>query len=257
MNRLSSSDIYEPEFVKSVFDRCSSKYIWFSTVCSFGFTEIWRDDCVKNFLDTARISGTGYDLMAGTGEVWPKLLKHHPDIDKITAIDISDGMHRRALQRLHTMRAHKIDFIADNVLATDLSPESADFVVSTFGLKTFNPAQLEALADLIARVLKPGAQFSLIEASDPKGWWLRPLYLFHLRRVLPLIERIFLRGAQDFAMIGTYSTNFGDASSFAEMLRARGLKTKFKRHFFGCATSVSGTKPIAAEELDIVQENAS
>ncbi|MEO1189217.1 MAG: class I SAM-dependent methyltransferase [Pseudomonadota bacterium] len=245
MKSLNNVDIYEPGFVKDVFDRCSGKYIWFSTICSMGFTEIWRSDCVKNLHSAHPLTGRGYDLMAGTGEVWPHLLKHHPAIDKITAIDISKGMHTRAMDRLHHMRAHKIEFLADNVLETELPPESADFLVSTFGLKTFNPAQLSRLADLVARVLKPGGRFSLIEASDPKGWWLRPLYLFHLKTVLPLIERIFLSGAQDFAMIGTYSTNFGDASTFADMLRARGLETVFKKHFFGCATSVSGIKPIA------------
>lgn len=184
--------------------------------------------------------------MSGTGEIWPHLLKRHSRIDSIKAIDISDGMHKKAMRRLHQMRAHKIEFVADNILQTRLPPESADFVVSTFGLKTFNQDQLERLADLIARVLKPGAVFSLIEASDPKGWWLRPLYLFHLKTVLPIIEKLFLSGAKDFAMIGTYSTNFGDASEFSEMLRARGLEVTFKKHFFGCATSVSGVKPIAA-----------
>lgn len=240
-----AEDIYDPDFVKDVFDRCSEKYIWFSTICSFGFTEIWRGDCVRNLADGVPLIGHGYDLMSGTGEVWPHLLRQHPEIEQITAIDISDGMHNRAMTRMHHLRAHKISFVADNVLATKLDPQSADFVISTFGLKTFNEVQLEKLADLIAHVLKPGGRFSLIEASDPKGWRLRPLYLFHLKGVLPMIERLFLRGAQDFAMIGTYSTNFGDASSFCEMLRARGLHTQFKRHFFGCATSVSGSKPIA------------
>lgn len=97
------------------------------------------------------------------------------------------------------------------------------------------------LAALVARVLKPGA-FSMIEASDPKGWWLRPLYLFHLKVVLPLTERIFLRGAQDFAMIGTYSTNFGNAAQLAAMLCDQGLEVAFTEYFFGCATSVAGRK---------------
>lgn len=257
MTQLETNDIYDPTFVKEVFDRCSQKYIWFSTICSFGFTEIWRSDCVKNLNTDRQLNGLGYDLMSGTGEIWPHLLKRYPEIDRITAIDISDGMHKKAMQRLHQMRAHKIEFVADNVLQTRLKAESADFVVSTFGLKTFNHDQLERLADLIARVLKPGGVFSLIEASDPKGWWLRPLYLFHLKTVLPMIEKFFLKGAKDFAMIGRYSTNFGDASKFAKMLRARGLETTYKEHFFGCATSVSGFKPIAASELDLADESVS
>src|SRR4029078_7555793 len=126
---------------------------------------------------------------------------------------------RRAMERLHAHRAHRIEFIEDDVLASDLPPESVDFVISTFALKTFNPEQHVRLAALIARVLKPGGVFSTIEASDPKGWWLRPLYLFHLNVILPLIERIFLRGAQDFSMIGTYSTNFGSGAEIAATLR--------------------------------------
>ena len=189
-------------------------------------------------------SAQGYDLMAGTGEVWPHLLQRFDGVKSITAVDISSGMHRLAMKRLHAHRAHRIEFIEDDVLASDLPPESADFVVSTFGLKTFNPGQHARLAALIARVLKPGGVFSMIEASDPKGWWLRPLYLFHLRAVLPLIERIFLRGAQDFMMIGTYSTNFGNAAELAAMLRGHGLEVKFSKYFFGCATGVAGRKPI-------------
>ncbi len=236
-------DIYDPKFVKAVFDRCSDRYITFSLICSFGFTERWRRQCVAAMPALPAKNAGGYDLMAGTGEVWPHLLKRFADIKAVTAVDISPGMHRRAMERLHAHRAHRIEFIEDDVLASDLPSESADFVISTFGLKTFNPAQHARLAALIARVLKPGGVFSLIEASDPKGWWLRPLYLFHLKVVLPLVERTWLRGAQDFAMIGTYSTNFGSAAELAAMLRGQGLEVEYTKYFFGCATGVAGRRP--------------
>jgi len=240
----SAADIYDPRFVKDVFDRCSERYIAFSYACSFGFTERWRQQCI-GALPPLQEQASGYDLMAGTGEAWPHLLKRFTNIASITAVDISSGMHKRALERLHRHRAHKIDFIEDNVLESALPDASADFVISTFGLKTFNTQQHGELAKLIARVLKPGGAFSMIEASDPKGWLLRPLYLFHLQTVLPLVERFLLRGAQDFAMIGTYSTNFGDAAGIAALLRAEGLEVEFRRYFFGCATGVAGRKPAA------------
>ncbi len=182
--------------------------------------------------------------MAGTGEAWPHLLRQRPHVSSITAVDISTGMHRRAIDRLHRHRSHKIRFIEDNVFDSALPENSADFVISTFGLKTFNDAQHRRLARLVARVLKPGGVYSLIEASDPKGWILRSAYLFHLRRVLPLIERVFLSGAQDFAMIGEYSTNFGDARNIADYLREEGLDVQYNKFFFGCATGVSGRKPV-------------
>ncbi|MDT3379179.1 class I SAM-dependent methyltransferase [Labrys neptuniae] len=238
-----AEDIYDPQFVKGVFDRCSDRYIAFSTWCSLGFTERWRRQCVEALPAPEAPAATGYDLMAGTGEVWPHLLKRYPAIAGIVAVDISTGMHQRAMTRLHAHRAHKIAFIEDDVLSSTLPDGGADFVISTFGLKTFNPTQHRKLAALIARCLKPGGSFSLIEASDPKGWWLRPLYLFHLKMVLPMIERFLLKGAQDFAMIGTYSTNFGDASAFARMLEAEGLQVDYRKFFYGCATGVCGRKP--------------
>jgi demethylmenaquinone methyltransferase/2-methoxy-6-polyprenyl-1,4-benzoquinol methylase len=152
-------------------------------------------------------------------------------------------MHRRALERLHAHRAHKITFIEDDVLKSALTPASADFVVSTFGLKTFNAAQHEQLAALVSRVLRPGGGFAFIEASDPKGWLLRPVYLFHLKVFLPLVERVFLRGARDFAMIGAYCAHFGDAEQFGRLLVAEGLDVEFRRFFFGCASGVFGRKP--------------
>lgn len=235
-------DIYDPDYVRDVFDRCSDKYIAFSNVCSFGFTQIWRRQCAE-MLGQLPKGAVGYDLMAGTGEVWPHLLRACPEIGAITAVDISSGMHKRAMERLHAMRAHKIAFIEDDVFASELPDASADFIISTFGLKTFSPEQHQRLAALTARVLKPGGRFAYIEASDPKGWMLRPLYHFHLNRVLPIVEKTLLQGAQDFSMIGAYADRFGDASGFADMLRGEGLETDYRRFFFGCASGVCGRKP--------------
>jgi demethylmenaquinone methyltransferase/2-methoxy-6-polyprenyl-1,4-benzoquinol methylase len=237
------SDIYDPAFVKGVFDRCSGRYIAFSWLCSFGFTERWRRQCIQALPEPAVVAPSGYDLMAGTGEAWPHLLSRFPDVGPIVAVDISAGMHRRALERLHRHRSHRISFIEDDVLASGLKDESADFVISTFGLKTFNASQQAALAALVGRVLRPGGVLAFVEASDPEGWWLRPAYLFHLKVVLPLVERLLLRGAQDFAMIGTYCANFRDARGFAERLEAEGLEVSFRRLFFGCASAVCGHKP--------------
>jgi demethylmenaquinone methyltransferase/2-methoxy-6-polyprenyl-1,4-benzoquinol methylase len=181
--------------------------------------------------------------MAGTGEIWPHLLRRFPDLGSIIALDISHRMHVEALERLHAKLAHKIEHLEANALESDLPKETADLVVSTFGLKTFNKDQQDILAHQIARMLKPGGSFSMIEASDPKDWFLRPLYRLYLDRLLPKIERFFLKGANDFSMIGTYTKNYENSSHMAESLRTAGLQVSYKKHFFGCATSVAGHKP--------------
>ncbi len=142
------------------------------------------------------------------------------------------------MERLHAHRAQRIDFIEDDVLASGPAPESADFVISTLRAQDLQPRPARAPRRARREGAETGRRVRHDEASDPRGWWLRPLYRFHLKVALPLIERMVLRGAQDFAMIGTYSTTFGAMPPrFAQMLRAEGLEAEYRRFFFGCATA--------------------
>lgn len=233
---------YDPETVAHLFDRCAGNYRWWSQVSSFGFVDRWRRAAVRQI--EAVQPEVIVDLMAGTGEVWPHLLARFPKA-QITAIDISHNMHLHALEMLHEERAERITHLEANALTTPLPDGMADVVVSTFGLKTFDAAQHVTLARQVARLLKPGGAFSLIEASDPVGWFGRPFYRVYMDRILPFVERLFLRGAEDFSMIGPYTKAFGDCRGFAQALEAEGLQVTYHRHFFGCATSVCGRKPVA------------
>jgi ubiquinone/menaquinone biosynthesis C-methylase UbiE len=244
-NESDRADIYDPAYVADLFDRCSSNCRRWSAVSSFGFTYIWRRQCVALFAPPGP-GAVAVDLMAGTGEVWPHLLRRIPDLATITALDISHRMHLDAVARLHGPYADRITHLEANALETVLPSDQADLLISTSGLKTFNPEQQTILAKQIARILKPGGQFALIEASDPKGWILRPLYRFYLDRVLPQVERLFLNGAHDFSMIGAYTRNFVSASHMTNALRDAGLEVTLRKHFFGCATSVAGRKPKSA-----------
>ena len=235
-------DIYDPLVVRDIFDKCSSAYRIWSQVASFGFVTVWRRQCIDSMPAIAAHDAKGLDLMAGTGEAWPHLLKRRPGIAKIAAVDISSEMNKRALDRLHRTRAAKIELIEANVLENAIPDASADFIVSTFGLKTFNAVQHRQLAREIARILKTGGVFGLIEASDPKGWMLRLLYRFYLEQVLPLVERTVLNGAQDFSMISIYTKNFCDCRFFAQCLQEEGLEAEYKSFFFGCASGVFGRK---------------
>lgn len=257
-----SEDIYDPAFVAALFDRCSARYRRWSAISSFGFGYLWRKQCVARLIAQSSIAriqnGTlgpalpnnaqVVDLMAGTGEVWPHVLAAFPRA-QITAIDISPAMHKDAVTRLQKGHAGQISHLTANALDDTVPALSADLLVATFGLKTFRKDQQTILANQIARILRPGGSFSLIEASDPKGWALRPLYRAYLGRVLPLIERLFLQGAQDFSMIATYTKNFENCDHMESALRDAGLKVSVKKHFFGCATSVAGTKPIAPDAV--------
>lgn len=250
-------NIYDPRFVADLFDRCAPRYRRWSALASFGMVWLWRRTCARRLAAMARIAQMkgaapaplprAYDLMSGTGEVWPHLWREVPKA-QITAIDLAPTM--QAWARTPALHAHRVRAVTANAVTTDLPPAEADLVISAFGLKTLTPEDRTRLAKQIARLLRPGGAFALIEASDPKQWALRPLYRWYLDRVLPALERLVLRGAQDFALIGVYTRDFGDCMQFAEALRAEGLFVAPRAHVFGCATSVAGFKPAAPPQRE-------
>jgi ubiquinone/menaquinone biosynthesis C-methylase UbiE len=239
-----SEDIYSPVYVKDLFDRCSGAYRIWSQIASFGFVMMWRRQCINNMPQILTRGSEGFDLMAGTGEAWPYLLRRNPDVLSITAVDISTEMNRLAVERLHKPRKAKIKLLEADVLNAELPADAADFVISTFGMKTLNQEQQARFASELARVLKPGGVFSIIEASDPKQWRFHGLYRFYLGKMLPMIEALFLRGAKDFSMISIYTKNFGDCRHLASEIAAIGLEVEYKSYFFGYATGVVGRKPV-------------
>ena len=76
-----------------------------------------------------------------------------------------------------------IEILKENVFENSIANETADFVVSGFGLKTFNDEQLKKLAIEINRILKPNGKFSLIEVSVPNSTFLKPFFMFYLKLI--------------------------------------------------------------------------
>ncbi|PEN06218.1 hypothetical protein CRI93_10345 [Longimonas halophila] len=232
--------LYDPTFVSGLFDEMAATYGVVNYISSFGFCKRWRLQCV----DLAGIEPghTVYDLMSGMGECWPRIDTHLQGCGALVGLDISPVMCSRAKSQ-----AERVDVptsvVRDDVLTNTLPTASADRVVSAFGLKTFSPAQRETLAREVARVLKPGGRFSFLEISVPPSALLRIPYLLYLRAVIPHIGHLFLGNPANYRLLGIYTTRFGTSRSFYQKLAAQGLKVRYQRFFFGCATGVTGYKP--------------
>jgi len=237
----SQNNIYDEVFVENLFNRMSQTYGMTNYISSFGFTERWRKKCVQEINWSSDLK-EGYDFMSGMGESWGIIFNaSHPKI-KITGIDISKAMNKKAQEKLNRYPHWNIETKEENILKNSLLSDSADFIISTFGLKTFSAQQLDILADEIKRVLKKGGQFSMVEISRPQYWLLTPLYLFYLKRLIPIIGWLFMGNSLDYKMLGIYCEAFGNCQSFADQLRSKGLEVECKSYFFGCATTVVGLK---------------
>lgn len=233
-------DIYDPAFVEELFDGMSGSYDRMNTITSFGFSTRWR----KQFLDDIQLEKATLvvDLMAGMGECWPNLIKKIPSSAKIIGIDLSDGMLRHAYKQQKKFSESEIEIYKLNIFENHLPDASASHVVSGFGLKTFNEEQLHKLALETKRLLKNGGHFSFIDVSVPQPKFLRFFYMFYLKRVIPILGRIFLGNPENYKMLGTYTEKFQNAKEVVEIFRQVGLETNYISYFYGCASGVYGKK---------------
>ncbi|MCB1167395.1 MAG: class I SAM-dependent methyltransferase [Leptospiraceae bacterium] len=229
---------YDPQYVAGLFDRMAKTYGVLNYITSFGFSERWRHQCIaaiEQWPKGARV----FDLMSGMGEAWPSIARR--GAGEIVAIDLSPEMCKRA-ERNRKRYSASILIRCEDALQT-AEPHSADVVVSTFGLKTLNSQQRLQFARAIRNLLKPGGRCSLVEISDPATWILRSLYLFYLKRIIPVLGRLFGGDSHAYGMLGIYTEKFGDCQQFGSFLEAEGIEVKYHRFFFGCATGISGRLP--------------
>lgn len=231
-------DIYSKSFVTNLFDSMSRTYGLVNYLSSFGFTERWRKQCVEELSwDKYEI---GYDLMSGMGETWGII--HKKKHVKLIGLDLSSKMNEQARKKINENPDWTIELKEEDVLNNSIQSETADFIISSFGLKTFSEAQLSILATQVTRILKKGGDFAFIEISEPKSKPLKFLFMFYLKVLIPLIGKLFLGNPQDYKMLGIYCSNFGDCKKFSTFLQANGLQIEYKEYFFGCATGVKGKK---------------
>ena len=232
--------LYEPEFVRRLFNEMAQTYGVVNLISSLGFSARWRKQCIHRIAIPP--GATVVDFMTGMGELCPSLARRVGRDGIVRAIDISPEMCRRA--RVQANRCPcTIEVLEADALLNTLPSASADVVVSSFGLKTFSNEQLGLLAKQTARLLKPGGQFSFLEISVPQNRWLRLPYMFYVKRLIPLIGKVMLGNPENYRMLGTYTEAFGNCEAFKRECDQSGLVVKEASYFFGCATGVFGHKP--------------
>lgn len=238
---MSTADLYNPAAVRDLFDEMSATYGMVNVISSFGFCKRWRRQCVDQV--PLQPGMTVCDLMTGMGEAWGPIGAALQLRGRVLAVDFSSEMCRRAEANRARRPSSDITVLKADALACSIGDASVDCVISTFGLKTLSDAQKASCAHEIARILKPGGMFSLLEISVPQQQILRIPYMFYLKRVIPIIGRFLLGNPENYRMLGIYTEQFQSCEDMLPVLRAAGLEAGYRSFFFGCATAVFGFKP--------------
>lgn len=232
--------IYNPDYVKRLFNRMSNSYERMNYITSFGFSIRWRTQFLKP-LEESNDEIKIIDLLTGMGETWGAV-KHRFPNSNLTALDFSYEMLKYAGHRNQSKFNKEITLIQQDILGNQLPSNHFDIVICAFGLKTFNVEQITVLANETKRILKEGGRFSFIEISKPSNKILKLLYGFYLGHIIPIFGKLLLGNPEEYRMLWRYTDKFENAKIAQRNFDAVGLKTEFISYFFGCATGFHGKK---------------
>ncbi|MBS7458803.1 bifunctional demethylmenaquinone methyltransferase/2-methoxy-6-polyprenyl-1,4-benzoquinol methylase UbiE [Coralloluteibacterium stylophorae] len=170
------------KLVGEVFSSVARRYDVMNDLMSFGIHRVWK----RYFVATSGVKRGDrvLDLAGGTGDIAALL---HPRVGEGGGIVVGDinaamlGVGRDRLTDRGLVRG--LDWVQCNAEALPFPDKSFDLVTIAFGLRNVTD-KARALADM-HRVLKVGGRVLVLEFSQVRPKWFRPLYDIHSFQVLP------------------------------------------------------------------------
>lgn len=225
--------------VASMFDQISSKYELINALLSCGIDRYWRNTLNKSLQSKP---SSHLDLATGTGQVLLEFAKAYPTIQKSIGLDPSPAMLQVAKEKVSNYTWPNFTWIQGYAESLPLEKDSFDLVTMSFGIRnTVDP--LIALQEMY-RVLKKDGTLLIMEFSIPQNKVLCPLYLFYLRKILPLLGGLLSGKKSAYEYLAKTIQTFPHGKAFEELLVTAGFsKTKTKRLTFGIVSIYQAFKP--------------
>ena len=215
----------------AMFNRIAPTYDLLNHLLSFGIDRTWRKRLSQNIpAGTASV----LDVATGTGDIAITIARDHPNITKVIGIDIADELLKIAKTKTEK-HFPNITFTHANAEALPYPNHSFDAVTIAFGIR--NVANRTKALQELKRVLRPEGTLLILEFSMPTGLFMRPMYLFYFRYLLPLVGKLISRDAAAYAYLNASVERFPKPSAFKKELVKNGFSdASITPLTFGAAT---------------------
>lgn len=231
----------DPAAVNSMFARIARRYDLANHLLSGGLDIGWRRCLVRA---VGRHSPADVlDLATGSGDVAFALSRGLPAGTRIVGMDFCQPMLDQANAKQAALppgARGNLVFQQGDGLALPLPDAGFDAVTISFGLR--NMADRHRSLQEMHRVLRPGGQMFVLEFSQPQAW-LRPLYFFYLRRLLPLIAGAVTGDRAAYVYLNETIEQFPGRDALAAEISAAGFSRVTSRGLtFGTVALHEATK---------------
>ncbi len=226
--------------VEEMFNNISPHYDRLNHILSMNIDKRWRKNVIK--ILKKRHPKSILDVATGTGDF--ALQAARLDVEKITGVDLSDGMLNIARKKVKEKGLEdKIELIKGDSEALPFEDNQFDASIVTFGVRNFE--NLEQGLTEIKRVLKPTGKIVVLEFSTPRVFPFKQLYHFYFNKILPAIGTLLSKDNSAYKYLPESVKRFPDGKEFTTILDRIGfVDTSYKLQTFGVATIYVGQKPL-------------
>ncbi len=215
-----------------MFDSVASKYDRANDLLSFGQTHRWR---IKVRDAVAPKPGQSVlDLAAGTGS---SSIAFNLEGVRVVASDFSQGMLAEGRKR-HP----ELEFVFADATNLPFATNEFDATTISFGLR--NVVDVEKALREMFRVTKPGGRVVICEFSRVQNRFLRPLYEFYLKRLLPVFSRLAGQKPEAYDYLAESILAWPSQKKLAKKIASAGFeKVVYKNLVFGVVAIHVARKP--------------
>src|SRR5688572_6117569 len=208
------------KLVGEVFSSVAGKYDLMNDLMSLGVHRVWK----RYFVATAQVKRGDrvLDLAGGTGDIAALLRERVGDAGEVVLGDINGAMLRTGRDRM-TDRGfvRGLSYVQMNAEKLPFPDASFDLVTIAFGLR--NVTDKDAALREMHRVLKVGGQARVLEFSEVKADWFKPIYDFHSFKVLPKLGSLFAGDAESYQYLAESIRKHPPQDELKAMMQAAGF----------------------------------
>ena len=208
------------KLVGQVFTSVARKYDLMNDLMSLGIHRAWK----RYFTATCQVKPGDrvLDLAGGTGDIAALLRPRVGEAGQVVLGDINAGMLAVGRDRL-TDRGlvAGLEYVQCNAERLPFPDGSFDLVTIAFGLR--NVTDKDAALREMRRVLRVGGQARVLEFSEVRAEWFRPVYDFHSFKVLPALGRLFAGDADSYQYLAESIRKHPPQDALLAMMENAGL----------------------------------
>jgi len=226
------------KLVGQVFSSVARQYDLMNDLMSLGIHRVWK----RYFVGTSGVKRGDrvLDLAGGTGDIAALMHERVGEAGSVVLGDINAAMLSVGRDRLTDRGLVRgLEYVQLNAEALPFPDASFDLVTIAFGLRNVTE-KANALREM-HRVLKVGGRALVLEFSQVKPEWFRPVYDFHSFKVLPRLGQLFANDADSYRYLAESIRKHPPQDELKAMMAAAGFeRTDYRNLSAGIVAIHSG-----------------